>query len=103
MSMGRRRLQRKIIWRRIGSIRGRDKNRRKYIHKTGGCNSLKQHPNLVKEEVHDIMKSIYNEKYCRSNQIVLHYWELIRNQASTQGAGVMETHPEKYSRCTRSF
>jgi hypothetical protein len=38
------------------------------------------------------MKVIYDEVYSGSRSIVLHYQELIRNQVSTQGAGVMEMH-----------
>jgi hypothetical protein len=67
---------------------------------------VKQHPNLSKEEVHDVMKGIYDEVYSGSNSIVLHYQELIRNQILyTQGARVMERRCiwQKYSRCTRSF
>jgi hypothetical protein len=39
-----------------------------------------QHPNLSKEDVHDVMKGIYDEAYSGSNSIVLHYQDLIRNQ-----------------------
>jgi hypothetical protein len=51
----------------------------------------KQHPKLSKDEVHDVMEGIYNEVFSGGNSIVLHYQDLVKNQVSTQGAGVMET------------
>jgi hypothetical protein len=39
------------------------------------------------------MKGIYDEKYCSSKQIVLHYGEFKMNQVSNKG--VMEMHPAK--------
>jgi hypothetical protein len=97
---GRRRLQGKL-----SSIRGR------VFCKREGCKSLSSvssasrnlHPKLSKEEVHDVMKGIYDDIYSGSNRKVLLYRELIRNQVFTQGAGVMETHLKKYSMCTRIF
>jgi uncharacterized short protein YbdD (DUF466 family) len=32
-----------------------------------------QHPNMSKDELYDVLKSIYEEKYSCSNKIVLHY------------------------------
>jgi hypothetical protein len=101
--MGRRRLQRIMIWRRMSSIRGRVFRRLKHICRREGYNSFKwcfnyiekQCPNLSKEEVHVVMKGIYDEVYLGNNSIVLHYQELIRKHVSTQGAGVMEMHPAK--------
>jgi hypothetical protein len=52
----------------------------------------KQHPKLSKDQVHNVMKVIYDEVYSGGNSIVLHYQYLIRNQVFTQGAGVMEMH-----------
>jgi hypothetical protein len=67
---GRRRLQGKL-----SSIRGR------VFCKREGCKSLSSvssasrnlHPKLSKEEVHDVMKGIYDDIYSGSNSIVLCY------------------------------
>jgi len=55
----------------------------------------KQHPNLSKEELRDVMKNIYEEKYSGSNKLVLYYQHLMRCPESSQGAGVREMHLTK--------
>jgi hypothetical protein len=63
----------------------------------------KQHPNLSKEEVHDVIKGVFDEVYCSSNSIVLHYRELIRNHVSTQGVGIMEMYLAKVLKVYQMF
>jgi hypothetical protein len=55
----------------------------------------KEHPKLSKEEVHDVMEGIYDEVYSGNNSIVIQYRDLVKNQVTTQGAGVMDTHLAK--------
>jgi len=43
-----------------------------------------QHPNMSRDELHDVLKSIYEEKYSGSNKIVLHYRALISSPDSSQ-------------------
>jgi hypothetical protein len=43
-----------------------------------------QHPNMSRDKLHDVLKSIYEEKYSGSNEIVLYYWKLIRSPDSSQ-------------------
>jgi len=43
-----------------------------------------QHPNMSRDELHDVLNSIYEEKYSGSNKIVLHYQTLIRSPDSCQ-------------------
>jgi hypothetical protein len=38
-----------------------------------------QHPNMSRDELYDVLNSIYEEKYSGSNKIVLHYRTLIRS------------------------
>jgi len=54
-----------------------------------------QHPNLWRDKLHDVLKSIYEEKYSGSNKTVLYYQKLIRSPNSSQEAGVREMHPAK--------
>jgi hypothetical protein len=43
-----------------------------------------QHPNMSRDELHDVLKSIYEEKYSGSNKIVLYYPKLIRSLDSSK-------------------
>jgi hypothetical protein len=43
-----------------------------------------QHPNMSRDELHDVLNSIYEEKYSGSNEIVLYYRMLIRSPDSSQ-------------------
>jgi hypothetical protein len=42
------------------------------------------HPNMSRDELYDVLNSIYEEKYSGSNKIVLHYRALIRSPDSYQ-------------------
>jgi hypothetical protein len=55
----------------------------------------KEHRKLSKEEVHDVMEGIYNEVYSGNNSIVIQYQDLVKNQVTTQGSGVTDTHLAK--------
>jgi len=43
-----------------------------------------QHPNMSRDELRDVLNSIYEEKYSGSNKIVLYYQKLIRSPDSSQ-------------------
>jgi hypothetical protein len=43
-----------------------------------------QHPNMLRDELYDVLNSIYEEKYIGSNKIVLYYQMLIRSPDSCQ-------------------
>jgi hypothetical protein len=43
-----------------------------------------QHPNMLRDELYDVLKSIHEEKYSGSNKIVLYYRMLIRSPDSSQ-------------------
>ena len=43
-----------------------------------------QHPNMSRDELHNVLNSIYEEKYSGSNKIVLYYRTLIRGPDSSQ-------------------
>jgi len=43
-----------------------------------------QHPNMSRDELYDVLNSIYEEKYIVSNKIVLYYRTLIRSPDSCQ-------------------
>jgi hypothetical protein len=43
-----------------------------------------QHPNMSRDELHDVLNSIYEEKYSGSDRIVLYYRKLIRSPDSSQ-------------------
>jgi len=43
-----------------------------------------QHPNISRDELYDVLKSIYEEKYSGSNKIVLYYRTLIRSPDSSE-------------------
>jgi hypothetical protein len=43
-----------------------------------------QHPNISRDELCDVLNSIYEEKYSGSNKIVLYYQKLIRSPDSSQ-------------------
>jgi hypothetical protein len=43
-----------------------------------------QHPNMSRDELRDVLNSIYEEKYSGSNKIVLNYQKLIRSPDSSQ-------------------
>ena len=50
-----------------------------------------QHPKMSKDELYDVLSSIYEEKYSGSNEIVLYYRMLIRSPDSSQ-AKVLEAY-----------
>jgi hypothetical protein len=82
--------------------RKRQKKKKKRLQKRGlrlykRCfNKIeKEHPTLSKEEVHNVMEGIYDEVYSGNNSIVIQYRDLVKNQVTTQGAGVMDTHLAK--------
>jgi hypothetical protein len=52
-----------------------------------------QHPNMSKDELYDVLKSIYEEKYSGSNKNVLYYQTLIRSPDSSQ-AKVLKVYYE---------
>jgi hypothetical protein len=43
-----------------------------------------QHQNMSRDELRDVLSSIYEEKYSGSNKIVLYYQKLIRSPDSSQ-------------------
>jgi hypothetical protein len=43
-----------------------------------------QHPNMSRDELYDVLNSIYEEKYSGSNKIVVYYQTLIRSPDSSQ-------------------
>ncbi len=82
--------------------RKRQKKKKKRSQKRGlrrykRCFNIieKEHPQLSKEEVHNVMEGIYDEVYSGNNSIVIQYQDLVKNQETTQGTGVMDTHVAK--------
>jgi hypothetical protein len=47
-----------------------------------------QHPNMSRDELHDVLNSIYEEKYSGSNKIALYYRTLISSPDSSQAKGL---------------
>jgi hypothetical protein len=54
-----------------------------------------QQPNLSRDKLHDVLKSMYEENYSGSDRIVLYYQKLIRSPDFSQEAGVREMHAGK--------
>ncbi len=55
----------------------------------------KEHPQLSKEEVHNVMEGIYDKVYSGNDSIVIQYRDLVKNHVTTQGTGIMDTHLAK--------